>query len=226
MRTLTLFTSTLFFTVDAFCSLPNRACTNVEASRSMENQMTHVHLSFSHQNAKYSSPLRMGFNLPPSNQKEDEMRGIITGIGSIALITAFFLSPLGSIFFAITNSIFLFIFLLPIIAGVGFNVWQYLNTIEAPCPSCGAPARVLKDDEGRPGLCLNCGSTIRANIDKNGIELCNGPNDFFDDGDLGSFSSVFDLFRDDFNPDGPRKVDKKAPKKTAKIIDVDVTRDD
>jgi hypothetical protein len=182
--------------------------------------------SLSQRREKIPSDLKMGFNLPPSNPKDAEMKAILTGIGSVALATAFFLSPLGSIFFAITNSLFLLLFLLPIIAGIGFNAWQYFYTIEGPCPSCGAPARVLKDDDGQPGLCLNCGSTIRATVDKKGIELCNGPNDMFDDDNLGSFSSVFDLFRDDFNPDGPRRQDNKAQKKSTKIIDVEVKRDD
>lgn len=188
------------------------------------HQMSSLPTAFSQRST--TSALNMGYNLPPSNPKDGEMKAILTGIGSIALATAFFLSPLGSIFFAITNSLFLLVFLLPIIAGVGFNAWQYFYTIEGPCPSCGAPARVLKDDDGQPGLCLNCGSTIRATVDKKGIELCNGPNDIFDDDNLGSFSSVFDLFRDDFNPDGPRRQDNKVQKKSTKIIDVEIKRDD
>jgi len=55
------------------------------------------------------------------------------------------------------------------------------------------PARVLKDENAEPNICLNCGSLIRANLDKDGLELCNNPNDVFDQNTR--INSLFDLFK-------------------------------
>jgi len=192
-----------------------------------------------------STSLQMGFNLPPPKPKSD-VESILTTVGIIGAITLFFMSPLGGIFFAITNSILLLLILIPFVASIGFTVWQSLYTIEAPCPSCNAPARVLKDEEAGPNICLSCGTLLRANVDKDGIELCNNPNDIYDEDSR--ISSFFDLFTtggsdgggvfgsssSDGDPtaffgENPRPTDsddrKKKEKRERTIIDVDVTED-
>lgn len=183
------------------------------------------------------SSLQMGYNLPPGGGQDpkDSVASILQPALAIAATVLFFISPLGSIFFAITNSIVLLLILTPLLAASAFQIWQTFYTIEAPCPSCGAPARVLKDEEAGPNMCLNCGSLLRANLNKDGVELCNNPNDIYDESSR--LSSLFDLFKGDdaegifnqqkeFTPtnfdDG--KKDKKRRETT--IIDVDVTNDD
>jgi hypothetical protein len=56
---------------------------------------------------------------------------------------------------------------------VGFNVWQYLFTINGACPNCGAPVRVLKDEQS-PSVCFTCGSILQVKDDQ--IYLANLSN--------------------------------------------------
>ena len=185
-----------------------------------------------------STSIGMGYQLPPSGPKGpmDQINAILPTIATGLLVVLFFVSPLGGIFFAITNSIFVLTLLTPFILFGGFQLWSALYTIEAPCPSCGAiPVRVLKN--GEPSMCLNCGAFSRANDKGDGLELCNNPNDIMGVGSgLGGASSLFDaLFGgedgiSDFDvidrprKDGPDERAKKA-KRQATIIDVDVERD-
>ena len=112
---------------------------------------------------------RFMYNLPPSGGGNDQndLAGILTGLGTVAAIALFFASPLGTIFFAITNSLFLLALLFPILAIVAFQAWQLVFTLEGPCPNCGAPVRVLKDDE-QPTLCLSCGTLLHKRRDGSG----------------------------------------------------------
>lgn len=184
--------------------------------------------------------LQMGYNLPPGGGGQgpkEAIQSFLTPILGIAATVLFFLSPLGSIFFAITNSIFLLLLITPLLAAFAFNVWQTFYTIEAPCPSCGAPARVLKDEEAGPNMCLNCGALLRATVDKDGIEMCNNPNDIYDDNSR--ISSLFDLFVDSNNNGNSGAFfgettttttyedDRKSKqRRESTVIDVDVTKDD
>lgn len=195
----------------------------------------------------FQSALHMGY-LPPEGgggSKDSLVSNIITPVLTVAATILFFLSPLGAVFFAVTNSIFLGLLLLPLILSIGFQAWQYFYTISAPCPNCGAPTRVLKDDQVGPNICLNCGSLIRANLAKDGVELCNDPNDLFDESSR--VSSFFDLFTRNMDSSDTgddiggvffeetttatttRKTresrqDKERRERT--IIDVDATKDD
>mmetsp|Transcript_13776 Transcript_13776/g.19704 ORF Transcript_13776/g.19704 Transcript_13776/m.19704 type:complete len:260 (+) Transcript_13776:56-835(+) len=183
------------------------------------------------------SSLYMGYNLPPSNENGGDLKSLIPGIATLAATILFFLSPLGGIFFAITNTFFTIALLAPILATLGFQIWQYFYTIEGPCPNCGAPARVLKEDNGDPNLCLSCGSLIRATVDCDGIELCNDPNEIFNEG---GFASIFDsLFGNEsitivedevfstnsLNRETDRRSRGGKSFREGKIIDVDVERD-
>jgi hypothetical protein len=186
----------------------------------------------------------MGYNLPPGGGgggnpgPKDAISNVITPILTITATVLFFLSPLGSIFFAITNSIVLLLFLLPFLATIAFQGWQYFYTLEAPCPSCTVPVRGLKDDEAGPNICLNCGSLLRTNLEKDGLELCNDPSDIYDD--RSRVSSFFDLFTGGVDNDGglfgetmdttttttTAESKKDKDRREGTIIDIDVTKDD
>jgi hypothetical protein len=116
------------------------------------------------------------YNLPPGgggsggNNNNGELQGLLNGLGIMALVALFFASPLGSIFFAITNSLFLLALLVPIGAVVAFQAWQFFYTLPGPCPNCGAPVRVLKDTE-QPSLCFSCGAVLQPSNDGTTIEF-------------------------------------------------------
>lgn len=187
-----------------------------------------------------SSSLQMGYLPPGGSNKDSLVSNVIFPILTVVATILFFLSPLGALFFAVTNSIFLLLILLPVILSIGFQAWQYFYTISAPCPNCGAPTRVLKDDDVGPNLCLNCGSLIRANLAKDGVELCNDPNDIFDESSR--VSSFFDLFTRDMDTSAgtgggafyeettiqrktmENRQDRERRERT--VIDVDATKDD
>ena len=183
-----------------------------------------------------STSLQMGYQLPQGgggNDPKDAISNIVTPLLTITATVLFFLSPLGSIFFAITNSIVLLLILLPFLATIAFQGWQYFYTIEAPCPSCGSPARVLKDEEAGPNICLNCGSLLRANLNKDGVELCNDPNDIYDDSSR--ISSFFDLFtnggggfveKDTTTTTNTVESKESKERRERTVIDVDSTKDE
>ncbi|KAL9188000.1 hypothetical protein ACHAXT_006378 [Thalassiosira profunda] len=193
-----------------------------------------------------ATSLQMGYQLPPSGPKGpfDDIKALLPTITTGILVALFFASPLGGVFFAITNSLFVLALLTPIVLFVGFQIWTNLYTVEAPCPSCGQlPVRALKS--GEPTVCLNCGAYSRANEKGDGLELCNNPNDLMGGGSL--FDSLFGMggngmsdfvdvgsgstetFSDPFGGVSPRKEGAEEKAKKAKrqgnIIDVDVERD-
>mmetsp|Transcript_388 Transcript_388/g.842 ORF Transcript_388/g.842 Transcript_388/m.842 type:complete len:306 (+) Transcript_388:1073-1990(+) len=98
------------------------------------------------------------------------LKEILASVGTLALIVAFFASPLGGLFFAVLNSFFVLSLVVPVLLWVAFQGWQFLNTVEGPCPQCGAPVRVLKENE-TPSICLNCGTFVQATPDKSGVEF-------------------------------------------------------
>jgi hypothetical protein len=220
------------------------------SSQSQSNsQSTNKFFTNFHENVKFpqaqaqsssssTTSLQMGYNLPPggsggSGGPGDKIMEFITPVLTIGAVVLFFMSPLGGIFFAITNSLFILALITPIVIGVGFNVWQSLYTIEGACPNCGSPARVLKDEEAGPNVCLACGQLIRATVDKDGIELCNNPNDIFDE--KSRVSSFFDIFTSDRSVyeettttttvvDAAQKR-KDQTRREQTIIDIDVDKD-
>jgi len=72
-----------------------------------------------------STSLQM-YNLPPSGGGggKSDLEALIPTIVSTVLIVAFFASPLGGIFFAIFNSIFLLALLTPFVLFGGFQFWK------------------------------------------------------------------------------------------------------
>jgi hypothetical protein len=182
--------------------------------------------------------ISMGYQLPPSGPKGplEQIQAILPTIGTALLVALFFASPLGGLFFALFNSIFVLALLTPLILYGGFQIWSALYTIEAPCPSCGViPIRVLKNG-GEPSICINCGSLSRANANGDGLELCNNPNDMI--GGLGGgslFDSLFgmggngmsdyDVFDDIGSKRESSEEQAKKAKRQATVIDVDVERE-
>ena len=184
-----------------------------------------------------STSLKMGYNLPPAGGggPKNELEAILPTIVTGVLIALFFASPLGGIFFAVFNSIFVLALLTPFVLFGGFQLWKTFYTIEAPCPSCGATVGVLKN--GEPSVCINCGAFSRANEKGVGIELCNNPNDIMGGGTLfdslfgpgmgngmsGGFDNVVENVSS--NKNTPSDDPVKKAKRQGTIIDVDVERD-
>ena len=111
------------------------------------------------------------YKLPPSGGGgNDGFKEILASVGTLALIVAFFASPLGGLFFALVNSFFVLSLVVPVFLWVVFQGWQFFNTVEGPCPQCGAPVRVLKET-GSPSICLNCGTFVQSTPDKSAVEF-------------------------------------------------------
>eukprot|EP00980_Cylindrotheca_fusiformis_P014409 scaffold3840_cov129-Cylindrotheca_fusiformis.AAC.5 len=137
------------------------------------------------------------YNLPPGRNNNNGLGDILKGVAGILLVIAFFSSPVGGFLLGIFNSVLLLSIVLPAVATVGFKAWQYFNTISGACPSCGAPATVLKskkDGEATPGVCFNCGATLQANDENTAIENITGRNSVRDDRFGSQPQVLFDLF--------------------------------
>lgn len=182
----------------------------------------------------YRSELQMSYNLPPGggdkiNWKDD----LLIPAATVAGLGLFFISPLGGIFFAITNSLFVLSLLTPFILYIAFQGWQFFYTQESPCPNCEAPVRTLKDDGAEPTICLSCGSLVR-NVggDGDGLELCGPPpgNSFFQSDEKMGNSIFSDFFggAQSYDGLGQQETNRKQEKKFNReqtIIDVEVERD-
>jgi hypothetical protein len=187
----------------------------------------------------------------PEPKNDNELGSVATTVLSVLGVIAFFASPLGSIFFAVFNSLFVLALLLPVGAVAAFQGWQYFNTITGPCPECGAPVQVVKNQEilPQPTLCLNCGSVVQANASNNGIDLAGTGNGVVgDDNDDANAKTILDMLfgggggggrgggvqqRRSSDDDRSGSSSSSAPKRAeeryrreATIIDIDVQADD
>jgi hypothetical protein len=181
-----------------------------------------------------SSTFRLNmYNLPGGGGrgKGNGVVDIMTGAATIVLIVTFLASPLGGVVLGLFNSFLVLLFVLPLVASVGFRVWQSLNTISGTCPNCGSPATVLKtnkDGIATPTLCFSCGAILQSNIDNSGIDNVSGRISL-DDSSSGSIGGnpFFDVFTDRIstatitNQDG-----KERKRRETTIIDVDVEEDE
>jgi len=192
------------------------------------------------------------YNLPPGGgggpPQNNDIRQVLGGVLTVGAIILFFLSPLGGLFFAITNSLLILAIITPILAVVAFQVWQSVSTIRGSCPNCGAPDQIVLKDTDQVSFCFNCGAFLTASSGKKTIELANragaggggvGGRDYIDEdtnNGMGDPVSMFDaLFN---NNGGPGMGSKEQPSQSAAkekaqkfkreqtIIDVDVTKDD
>lgn len=151
--------------------------------------------------ATYRSESRLSmYNLPQGGGGggKNELSDIVKGVVGLALVVGFFASPVGGFVLGIFNSFLLLALLLPALATVGFQAWQYFNTIEGNCPNCDAPIKVFKtskEGDAVPTICYNCGAILQANYENTGIDNVTGRKSVIDD-DSSPFGngSAFDIF--------------------------------
>jgi len=178
------------------------------------------------------------YNLPPDddNNRNHALSGLLPSIVTIAGLALFFFSPLGGLFFALTNTLFVFALLSPFILFIGYQIWQYFYTIAGPCPNCGTPVLVLKDAEN-PTVCFNCGSPIISNSMKDGIVLYDDVDNIMDrqrslwdtlfsttDDEFSSTTSTYRSATTKSAGGDVKEIYKKA-KREQTIIDIDVTEE-
>ena len=199
------------------------------------------------------------YNLPPGGGGgggggKNDIAEIAKGALSIALIIGFFVSPLGGLVLGLFNSFLVLLFLLPVVGGVGFQLWQKFNTVQAPCPNCGAQAVVMKNKGGDTlvdsapapqSICFSCGAILEPNADNTGINNVTGRKTIDDlNSPMGQQASLFDLFTtgapgggDSFSTTTPgTTVETSTPSSKKKsntggidknaVIDVDVLDED
>lgn len=202
-------------TTEAFTATSTPACAATIGRRSVHNknqatiplsQWKFLHLH----NQKYDGVVRRSsfqtelymYNLPPSGGGgggDSGLADIAKGVLALVLVIGFFASPLGGLVLGLFNSLLLLSILTPIILGIGFQAWQYFNTIEAPCPSCSTPIKAFKTNtetgEAVPTVCYNCGAILQANYDNTAIDNISGRKSVVDDDDFASsMNSIFDIF--------------------------------
>ena len=184
------------------------------------------------------------YNLPPSGggggPKDDSVISqVLGGALTIGAIVLFFASPLGGIFFAITNSLLILALITPVVLTIAFKVWEAQNTISGSCPSCGAPNQVVLKEAQQPSFCLNCGALLQASTDRKSIALANNNfnnnpagRDFIDmeSGAPMGGGSIFDgFFGGGGEPEQPTQTavkDKESKfKREQTVIDVEVDKD-
>ena len=112
--------------------------------------------------------------MPPDQNNKNDLGDVLKSVLGLVVVVAFLLSPLGSFVLSILNGFLLLSILAPIMAVVGFQIWEYFNTISGPCPNCGIPVKVLKrkggsDQDDVPSLCFNCGTILQASDDNQDI---------------------------------------------------------
>lgn len=171
------------------------------------------------------------YNLPPSGGGgggNGGVREILTSVATLAAIVAFFVSPLGGLFFAVINSFFVLSLLVPIVLWIGFQGWSFFNTVEGPCPQCGAPVRVVKESLS-PSICLNCGTFVQATPDKSSVEFYREQDQVIVDEDY--TASIWDSLLS--GPMGARSAPTSSPqerqakfRREQTIIDVEVDERD
>lgn len=195
-----------------------------------------------HSRQKRSSRTILSSFLPPggSGNNNNSVSQLLTTVFGVALVVAFLASPLGTIFFAVFNSLLLLSILIPVFGWAAFQFWQIFFTISGACPNCGAPVRVAKDET--PSFCFTCGSVIQARDDHICLANLNN-NRLFSEQDEQEPYSVFSSFFGNMSGiqrrpsrsgsiNGETSASTTTPTATKKssstttIIDVDVERDD
>ena len=148
------------------------------------------------------------YNLPQGGGGgggKNELADIAKSAFSLLLVVGFFISPLGGLVLGLFNSFLVLLFVLPLVATVGFKTWETLNTIKGPCPNCGAPVTVIKNkvngkgngiDDAAPAqsICFNCGSVLQANEGNTEINNVSGRKSIDDlNAPTGGGASIFDF---------------------------------
>jgi hypothetical protein len=221
------------------------------------HQSTTIGCHPTHFKSHTSSTTLYMYSLPPSGGggNKNELVSVLQSVAGLVLFVGFFLSPLGGFVLSIFNSFLLLALLIPVAGVVGFQVWQYLNTMKGPCPNCGAEVQVLKSQPNvpdAPTICFSCGAIVQANYDNTGIDNVTGRKSVSDGDNDSPFNSLFDLFGgaptslDGLSQrttsssstttivdnviveerTGKRKEPPKNPRRDRGVIDVDVVEDD
>ena len=209
----------------------------------------------SHSFSTSTSSSALSMFLPPggdgdNNSNNSELKELTSTILTFFGIVAFFVSPLGGIFFTLFNSFIAFLILAPIGLFMALNIWEYFNTITGVCPNCQAPIKVLKNET--PTICYNCGSIVQA---KDGnVYLANpkNQNNMYGNGaenlspmNRNMFSTIFEeittvLTNNDDDPNDDNGTQIQSPRSSSSpstatsnknrnkntIIDVDVINED
>ena len=184
------------------------------------------------------------YNLPPGGGDgggdggggKNDIATIAKGAFSIFLIVGFFISPLGGLVLGIFNSFLVLLFLLPVIATVGFQIWQSLNILTGECPNCGAPATVMKQKKERqqPSMCFNCGVKLQANDDNTEINNVSGRTSIDDlTSERADVANIFDIFDRPSSSTTTTETSASSTRRSTSssktkdiIVDVDVIIDD
>jgi hypothetical protein len=64
------------------------------------------------------------------------------------------------------QGLFIFLFVVPLVAAPLINWWVSSNLLEGTCPDCGAPIQTLK---GQRTTCLNCGALVADELASSGV---------------------------------------------------------
>lgn len=146
---------------------------------------------------------------------------------TIVALVAFFVSPLGGIFFTIFNSFVALAFITPVLLFVAFQTWQTFYTFDGPCPNCEATVKVLKDQQ--PTICLNCGAIVQSNANGNAIELAPQDGVIGNDPDSDSIESLLGSlmgFSEAAQPTKSTPEERQQKfRREQTIIDVEVDKD-
>ncbi|GMI17063.1 hypothetical protein TrLO_g9638 [Triparma laevis f. longispina] len=166
-----------------------------------------------------------GPGLPPSGGPPNgNNQQLVSSLVSLSLFALLFFSPIGQIFFSITNGLFILAFSIPLLAFAGFSIYRTFFIVEAPCPNCGAAAAAPRYNDGQPqqtSVCLTCQSFLRATRDNKGLEICNQSPDFQNVNEASNpFADIFGTERAAQATKG--KTNQNDVKRSNTVIDVDV----
>lgn len=184
-----------------------------------------------HSRSSTSKMILSMYNLPPGGGGKNKIEDIAKGAFSIFLTIAFFVSPLGGLVLGIFNSFLVLLFILPLVGTVGFQVWQKINTVQAPCPVCGVSTIVMKskndskvlDTVSTPqSICFSCGALLQANEDNTGINNVSGRKTVDDlNNPVGPRSSLFDVLTTNDWSTAPSTTENSNSNKKGKSVGID-----
>eukprot|EP00593_Proboscia_inermis_P008665 CAMPEP_0171313284 /NCGR_PEP_ID=MMETSP0816-20121228/40320_1 /TAXON_ID=420281 /ORGANISM="Proboscia inermis, Strain CCAP1064/1" /LENGTH=158 /DNA_ID=CAMNT_0011800425 /DNA_START=89 /DNA_END=565 /DNA_ORIENTATION=- len=151
----------------------------------------------------------------PPDQKDGDLVPVVLALFGFA---AFFMSPFGTFFFAITNTIIAGVLLTPVILFFVYQLWSAVYMMEGACPTCGQAVKVFKGESENPNFCVNCGASVRSAMDGKNLEICNVPPDFGRTG-----NSFLDVLISNLNDEDEGGGDPQAKqKRETTVIDVNI----
>jgi len=96
------------------------------------------------------------------NDLLDNLRRFLQNAGSSGLLLPTLLLLLWSSgqfnwLFSLVNTVFLLIFIIPVIGVVALNLWVKTSLVNGNCPSCKSPVMVAKSSQS---VCMQCGTPL------------------------------------------------------------------